>query len=173
MNYVYHGVSEKMIGDRLIPLSQMKDERPELYTQQKSKYKGREEILERRIPLLDCLWNDVVQFLPVHPTKIFKLQLELGLIPEMPPYKYFEIDLSQFNPENAVVYFKTAPGEENVEVRWLKDVKLEDIQEVPSATINYYKTLVGTGELPFNYQLIPHVVYMGSVDISTSHIIRL
>jgi hypothetical protein len=72
-----------------------------------------------------------------------------------------------------VVYFKTAPGEENVSVKWLGDVDLSAIREIPKATLDYYKTLVGTGELPFNYQFIPHVLHLGAIDISAAPIATL
>lgn len=173
MHYVYHGVPENMEGNELIPLNQMKESYPELYALHLTKYEGREEILERRIPLLNCLWNDVIQFLPLHPRKVFELQVELGLISEVPPYKFFAIDPKLFNPEKAVVFFKSAPGEENVEIRWLRDVDLAEIQEIPQATIDYYKSLVGSRELPFNYQFVPHVVYAGSIDVSGSQIITI
>lgn len=170
---LYHGAPENMKGNELIPLNKMKVSYPELYALHIAKYEGREEILERRIPLLNCLWNDVVQFLPLHPRKVFELQVELGLIPEMPPYKFFEIDPKLLNSEKAVVFFKSAPGEDNVEVRWLRDVDLATIQEVPQATVNYYKSLVGTGELPFNYQFVPHIVYMDKVDVSGAQVIDI
>ena len=162
-----------MIGDVLVPLNQMKASNPELYGIYRSKYEGREEVLERRIPLLDCLWNDVVQFLPLHPGVVFEKQKELGLIEEVPHYSFFEIDLAQLDPKKCVVYFKDAPGEENVKVLWLTDVNMEDVQTLPGSTIAYYETLVGTGELPFNYQFVPHIVYLGTVDVSSSRIVTL
>lgn len=171
MNYVYHGAPEQMVGHELIPLNQMRDTHPELYALRRAKYEGREEILERQIPLLNCLWNDVVQFLPLYPAKVFNLQVELGLIPEVPSYKFFEIDPGLFDSEETVIFFKYAPGEENVEVKWLKDVDLAAIQEIPKATVDYYKTLVGTGELPFNYQFIPHILHRGIIDVSKTQII--
>jgi len=111
--------------------------------------------------------------LPFHPRKIFELQVAMKLIPELPHYKFFEIDLSLLNPTRTVVFFKDKPGEENVVVKWLADVDFNAIQEIPQATIEYYKTLVGTGELPFNYQFVPHIVHMGNVDVSNSEIISL
>jgi hypothetical protein len=173
MTYFYHGVPENMIGNKLVPLNNMEGELNKTKAQHLKKYEGREEILERKIPLLNCLWNDVVQFLPLHPKKVFQLQVEMGLIPELPRYKFFQIEVDSFDPEKTVVFFKDSPGEESVTVKWLKDVDLEAIQEIPEATINYYKTLVGTGELPFNYQFIPHVLHLGPVDISKAKIKQL
>ena len=171
--YFYHGIPEDMKGSELIPLNKMLEVDPELQAQYLEKYKGREEILERKIPLLDCLWSDVVQLLPLHPRQLFELQKELGLIPEIPSYKYYQIDTSTLDPSQTVVYFKTAPGEENVTVHWLEDVDLDDLQTVPPATIDYYKSMVGTGEPVFNYQFVPHIIYKGTVDVSSAKIISL
>jgi hypothetical protein len=173
MSIIYQGVPEHMEGQLLVPLNQMSKSHPELHTAYLKKYEGRKEIMQKKVALLDCLWNDVVQFLPLDPAKVFKLQVELGLIPRMPQYKFFKIDLKLLNPNKTVVYFKSAPGEENVQVKWLRDVDFAALQEVPEATVNYYKSLQGTGELPFNYQFIPHMLCMDQVDISGSDIIAL
>ena len=173
MQYIYHGVPEQMVGYELVPLNHMRDALSTVRDTALEKYKGRAGILERKIPLLDCLWNDVLQFTPVHPRKAFELQVQLGLIPKMPHYEFYEIDLATLDPKKTVVYFKTAAGEENVRVQWLRDVDFDALQQIPPATIKYYKTLVGTGELPFNYQFIPHILYQGTVDISKSPVIAL
>lgn len=173
MAYFYHGIPEDFEGHELIPLSAMHKRRPDLHEKYLAKYKGREEILDRRLPLLDCLWNDVVQLLPLHPQKLFALQKQLGLIDHVPDYKYFQIDSDQLDDAKAVVYFKTAPGEENVTVKWLKDVNLDELQEIPPATAKYYESMVGTCELVFNYQFVPHIIYRGSIDISKASVITL
>lgn len=157
-----------MKGHDLIPLNKMFEADRALHDQYLKKYQGRKEILERKIPILDCLWNDVVQFLPLHPKKLFERQKELGLIGSLPDYSYFEIDLDLLDPERTVVYFKTAPGEENVTVKWLQDVNIDELQDVPPATVNYYKSMVGKNEPVFNYQFVPHILYRGNVDVSKS-----
>lgn len=173
MRYVYHAVPDKMIGSKLIPLNKMSGTMQPIRNKNLTKYEGRKEILERKIPLLDCLWNDVVQFLPLHPRKVFELQINLGILPEVPHYRFFEIDVQSLDPEKTVVFFKDAPGEENVSIKWLSDVDLSSIQDIPPATIAYYKTLIGTGELPFNYQFIPHIVHKGSIDVSKARTVTL
>lgn len=173
MSFIYHGVPERMEGSTLLPLNQMQATYPKLHAKYLEKYQGRKEILERKIPLLNCLWNDVIQFLPLHPRTVFALQADLGIIPTIPAYKYFEIDTAGLDLDKTVVFFKTAPGEENVTVKWWRDVDPKTLQEIPEATINYFKSVVGTGEGPFNYQFIPHVLHMGTVDVSSAPIITL
>lgn len=173
MTSLYHGVPENMIGSKLIPLNMMFETDRKLHKKYLRKYRGREEILERRIPLLDCLWNDVIQLLPVQPQKLFELQMQLGIIDGIPDYKYFTIDVNQLDPQKTVVYFKTAPSEENVTVQWLGDVNLETLKDVPPATVNYYKSMIGKKQPIFNYQFVPHVVYMGTIDVSNSTTITI
>lgn len=168
MTYIYHGVPEDMRMSTLIPLNQMLAVDPELRNKYLEKYKGREEILKYKIPLLECSWNDVIQFLPLHPKKVFDCQLKLDLITELPDYEYFKINLDTLDPKKTVVYFKTAPGEENVTIKWLKDVDLNELQEVPLATKKYYESLVGKGQPIFNYQFVPHILYKGGVNVSNS-----
>lgn len=171
--YFYHGVPEDLRGNHLMPLNMMTKVDAELSDKYLEKYKGREEILERKIPLLDCLWNDVVQLLPLLPRKLFELQRELGLIIDIPNYRYFQIDPNALDLDRTVVFFKTAPGDEHVTVKWLRDVDLAEIQDIPPATRGYYESMVGTGEAVFNYQFVPHIVYRGTIDISEAKTIGL
>lgn len=173
MYYIYHGVPDEMIGSILFPLNQMKQTLPEIYAKNLVKYQYRRGVMDRKVQLLNCLWNDVIQFLPLHPSRVFELQKNIGLISKVPDYSFFEINLSLLDPNKTVVYFKTSQGEENVEVKWIKDVNFDDLQNVPKQTEDYYKSLAKTNELPFNYQYIPHILYMGTLDISGSKIISI
>lgn len=173
MKFIYHHVPDPMIGSRLIPLNKMPENMVDIKNKNLKKYKDRKEILDRKIPLLNCLWNDVSQFVPINPQKIFQLQKELGLIKKAPNYQFYKIPLDSFDPTKSVVFFKTGPGEENVSVKWLKDVDFKSLQKIPKPTVEYYESLVGSGELPFNYQFIPHILCMDSLDISKTEIIIL
>ena len=65
MEYVYHMVPEELKGEYLIPLNELKRAYPNLYDEYIQKYKDhtqREQLLTRKIPKLECLWNDVVHF---------------------------------------------------------------------------------------------------------------
>lgn len=55
MAFLYHGVPDDMEDSELIPLTEIFTRRPDVHTRYLEKYKGREEVLERRITLLDCL----------------------------------------------------------------------------------------------------------------------
>ncbi len=67
MIYLYHSVPKNLQGNILYPLNTLKEKHPEIYEQQVSKYVGREHMTQQRIPILDCLWNDVLHFSAVNP----------------------------------------------------------------------------------------------------------
>jgi hypothetical protein len=50
----------------------------DLYKNNVQKYDEREELLDVRIPLLDCKWNDVVQFSSIDTTLIAKETLHIN-----------------------------------------------------------------------------------------------
>ena len=68
--FVYHLVPKQLQGNSLYPLRQLQVAAPELAEFYAQKYKGREAVQERSVPPLDCLWNDVLMFCPVHPRQI-------------------------------------------------------------------------------------------------------
>jgi len=58
--FLYHLVPKNIRGDILYPLNILKSIYPDIYQYQVNKYFGREYIIEQRIPLFNCLWNDVL-----------------------------------------------------------------------------------------------------------------
>ena len=60
MPFVYHIRSADFRGTTLYPLNRLRDRYPDVYEAQRAKYRGREWLLEARVPLLDVLWNDVI-----------------------------------------------------------------------------------------------------------------
>ena len=69
---------EKLHGKILYPLNQLKEHYPKLYNEELSKYKGREHILKDKIPILNCLWGEVLHFSIVNPSNIYSALREAG-----------------------------------------------------------------------------------------------
>lgn len=61
-----------MTGEVLMPLNELRTVFPEAYAEHVGKYKGRENLLEERIPILECLWNDVLHLSPINPQTIIE-----------------------------------------------------------------------------------------------------
>jgi hypothetical protein len=103
MNFIYHLVPKDMRGDILYPLNKLNNVYPDLFKKAAKKYEGRELLRELRIPVLDCLWNDVLHFTAVHPKKIKNALAEAG-IPIQRSFECFEIDPKAFEAENTIVF---------------------------------------------------------------------
>ena len=80
--YIYHGVPKEMIGDKLIPLNSLGKTYPHLYERYLKKYFNhpeRPKLLKRQVPKLNCLWNDVLHFLALHPNHVYEVITSLGI----------------------------------------------------------------------------------------------
>src|SRR5262245_12566503 len=94
--FVYHRLP-KMHGKTLFPLNRMPDELADLRSAATKKYSWRVEVMSGKLPLLNCLWNDVLHFSPLHPNLLYEAQLSAatatGSAPPSPDELYVEIPL--------------------------------------------------------------------------------
>lgn len=178
MNYVYHFVPHNLRGSVLYPLNVLKYKFPNLYSNQVKKYKRREKLLEVKIPYLECLWNEVLHFSPVHPVQIRDALLEEGF--NKYPIRWFEIDpiALNFNSQNTVIYL--APPKEwldfsktSSEFIQFSNIRLEELSTLPSATVAHYKTAKQKAEKPFLFHRVPHVLYRGIINLEQVKIISI
>ncbi|HMP30597.1 MAG TPA: hypothetical protein PKD85_13410 [Saprospiraceae bacterium] len=164
-----------MEGYKLIPLNQLKYKYPEIYKIARKKYKGREFVMEQKVPILDCLWNDVVHFSAVHPQKISDALKELGQ--ELKIKRFYKINPNKLDPKKTVVYLykhklkkdKMLPSNwENYDVR-----NIEKYTELPNSTIKYYRDEIGKGNKPPLWAWVPHIMHQGEIDVSDCEIIEI
>lgn len=174
-HYLYHQVPKNMEGAVLYPLNQLKDRLPALYQEKVRKYDGREHVMETRIPYLDCLWNDVLHFTAVPPQEIKKAFQELGKNPE---FRFYKVDPHLLEPENTVVYlYKYTYDEVSREKKFSKENfepynpdAIEQFSRLPQTTKDYYKHMFEQGKRPLMYVRVPHILYKGTLDISSLEI---
>ncbi|MBM5789990.1 hypothetical protein FJZ23_02815 [Candidatus Parcubacteria bacterium] len=173
---LYHSVPENVQGHILSPLSALKEKYPDIYEQQMRKYVGREQITQQRIPILDCLWNDVLHFVAVNPKAVKEALIEAGRNPEV-AMSYYQVDPKLIEPKNAIVYLypyadnKDPMNEENF-VPYHPD-EIAKFSGMPEATKEYYKGTIEKGERPLLYHRIPHILYRGTIDITDLPIISV
>lgn len=176
MSYIYHIVPPNITGAILYPLNQLKHKYPNLYQAQVKKYKGREILLERKLPRLDCLWNDVLHFSPVHPAKICHALREAGFQPGA--FQVYEIDPRAFgfNSQNSLIYLCSPREKGNFSVpetdfERYSYQKIAPLSDIPPATIAYFQQAKKQGERPFLFNLIPHILHKGAINTDTAKII--
>lgn len=176
MIYLYHSVPKNLQGNILYPLNALKEKHPDIYEQQVSKYVGREHITKQRIPILDCLWNDVLHFSAVNPKEVKQALAEAGRNPDF-KMSYYQVDPKLIEPKNAIVYLythtdnKDKMNEENF-ASYNPD-EVAKFSSMPQATKDYYKEMIDKGERPLLYHRIPHIPYKGTLDITDLPIISV
>jgi hypothetical protein len=174
MNYLYHRVPANMNGSTLYPLNILREVDEEIYEQQKSKYIGREHVLDQRIPTLgNCLWNDVIHLSAGHPQLV---EDELQKNGESLKIKqFFQIDPNLLEVENTTVYLfnqKTENDKFDSE-NWLKyqPDEISKYDKIPERTARYYYVSIQKGEQPLLWAFVPHILYKGNLDVSSANII--
>lgn len=163
---LYHFVPEGMQGSVLYPLNQLRDIFPEAHRRQVAKYRGREQLMQVRIPFLDCLWNDVIQMLAVEPRQLRREFIRAGESGRG-VWKCFKIDPSRLDLNNLIVYNYTSPSQD-----WRLD-RRDFIPFVPErsneyAVISesaraYWHEAFKAGCTP-SIAYIPHIFYKGTIE---------
>lgn len=167
MNYLYHRVPKNVRGNVLYPLNTLKEIYPGIYKQRIKNYAGRESIMLHRIPVLDCLWNDVLHFSAVNPKEIKQALIEAGRDPDFSMTCY-QVDPKLFTPENTIVYLY---AHEKVKYKLSRENfmaynpdEVSKFSSMPQVTKDYYKEKIGEGRQPLLFHRVPHILYKGLLD---------
>ncbi|MEK4487039.1 group-specific protein [Psychrobacillus sp. FSL H8-0484] len=181
MDYVYHMVPNKMMNDKLISLNSLKEMDEELYQAYAKKYRthpDREKLLERRIPKLDCLWNDVIFFLPLHPHHVYRALKTVGVNIKTNILFYKIPTKNLMNNKNAVyLYLKENDKGPSAEID-SNDIKFIDIESfnelthIPNDTVTYFEEEHKNGNNFGMFVYIPHILSLGEVSILDAKIIN-
>ncbi|TFE02344.1 group-specific protein [Jeotgalibacillus salarius] len=181
MQYIYHMVPKSMYGETLIPLNKMQDHNKTLYTLHSRKYfdhPDRAKLLGRRIPHLNCLWNDVVFFLPMHPNYLYEALKKAGMdIPDN--IRFFRIPITALSKNQSVIYTYNAKDYQGPtaeirpeEVEFLKLDHYQELTELPEDTLNYFKEQDSKERRFGLFHFVPHVMSHGMVDVSKAEVIE-
>lgn len=170
MPLIYHLKPRNMQGNTLMPLNQMKDSHPELYAKQVRKYQGRDALLKRKIPILNCLWNDVLFFAPVPPEAI-KVAFE-NIIGRWQPARWLcvETDDIPMTAENAVIKLPDMTREQGDFTVHEKDYipfdpdMLATIRTIPQHTLDYYESAHKAGQSVLAWHGIPQILYKDCIE---------
>lgn len=163
--HVYHKVPVPLEGRVLYPLNQLREKKPRLYEQLKEKYRGREELLKVKIPVLDCLWNDVLHFSTIHPTLLYQALLETGHSPSAQLY-WIKIPVEDLQGRPTCIYDSgQRKGEESFR-RFEMDLYAE-LPGPPEKTLTYYRQCKQNGTEPLLFVGIAHLLLKGEINISS------
>ena len=147
MDYVYHMVSKQMTLEVLISLNEIKLMHPELYKTYSIKYfdhPERESLLLKSIPKLNCLWNDVIFLLPLHPYYVYEALHSLGVSIKK-DLMFYEIPTERLMKNKNAVYFynkenykgpATDIPDEEIEI--IDMISYQECSALPSDTLAYF-----------------------------------
>jgi len=173
--FLYHLVPKNIRGDILYPLNILKGIYPDIYQYQVNKYFGREYIIEQRIPLFNCLWNDVLQFSAINPKDIKQALIEAGHKPNL-TMRFYQFDACLLKPKNTLIYlFSDSDGVEMNENDFVPYslCELEKCGILPQRTKDYHKDMVRARESPLLFYGVPHILYKGILNISNMKVIEV
>ncbi|MCP4913193.1 MAG: hypothetical protein GY909_08735 [Oligoflexia bacterium] len=179
MSFLYHFKRKGMVGNTIYPLNVLKDIYPEVYQNQVSKYKGREHLLEKRIPLLDCLWNDVIHLSPINPQLILDIYHRDGLVPEIRKdevFEVFKVPIEKIKEDETVCFqsYNFDPQNFDPTLNKFWEFKLEtykELEEVPEEQIEVWHKDKANGRVLFWYSHIMHILTKTTLDISDCEVI--
>lgn len=180
-NFIYHMVPQEMLGDKLLPLNSLKQAYPHLYDRYTKKYFNdpqRTKLLQRQVPKLNCLWNDVLHFLPLHPYFIYKAITSLGIETKV-NVPFYKIPIQNIKNNNNAIYLYSkenyrGPAEyiNEVEIRTIEMDEYKEMTEIPLATIEYYTIEKEKGKEFGLFPFIPHLLSQGEVAVNNVEIIQ-
>ncbi|MEC0276153.1 group-specific protein [Peribacillus frigoritolerans] len=178
--YIYHMVPKEMIGDKLISLNDLDKIYPHLYEKYTKKYYDhpeRPKLLKKQIPKLNCLWNDVLHFTPLHPYYVYEALISLG-IKTKEEQQFFKIPIERLKNNTNAIYLYTkekykGPAEdiEEDEIKLLNIETYKELKEIPSTSVEYYKIEKEKGNRFGLFPYIPHLLSLGEVEINDVEIV--
>lgn len=171
MPTVFHLMPRNLVGNALQPLNMLRHSHPNVYASHARKYEGREEVMERQVPLLGCLWNDVLFFSNAHPEAIRDGFLAAGRHWRKQGWLAVDTEACGFDATNTVLYqprmdkakgdFTLNPGDFTP----YAPTGFSTVQQLPSAVLAYYHQAVVDGEPIFAWHGLLHILYRGSLAL--------
>lgn len=164
---LYHFIPDDLIGETLYPLKQLAALHPGAAAEHALKYSGREHLMQVRLPILNCLWNDVLHLAPLHPSVTKAAMIACGF--KVSPRRFFVISPEILDPRRAV-YFKHSRDTQGAYDFLASDFapfvpeSYAELETIPPEQLNYFQRMKESGGTPLLWARTPHVFYLGSLS---------
>jgi len=174
MKYLYHRLPDDMKGNVLYPLNFLNKKYPGVYRQEVKKYLNRKYVLKVKIPIFNCLWNDVLHLTTVHPVRIRRLLDRAKVKSSKRTYVKIPIDL--LDKKKMIVYlfrYKTKDFHSIDQFEMFTLQNFKKYSRLRPKTLEYYKKEVSEKRRPLLYMYIPHILYKGTIDIDGLEVVSV
>lgn len=181
MHTMYHMVPEPMLGTTLMPLNAFKESHPDIYERGARKYRAdptknrrdRSSLMQRRIPFLKCLWNDVVHSSAVHPSDLMYMWREAGYVPAK-PLRMFEIPIAMLDRNRILIYKNQRDYLKRAYWNYERydPSTYERFTEISDKARRTMKKLVAKNQI-WHFLHITHVLYQGPIETKDLQVITV
>ncbi|MFA1822119.1 group-specific protein [Virgibacillus oceani] len=182
MEYVYHMIPKEMVGKKLMALNKLKLKDRGLYERYMKKYYDHPErprLLEKQVPKLDCLWNDVIHLLPLHPSHVYQALTELRVSVKH-DLNFYKIPFTQLAANQNVIYlyrkrYYQGPAAKinEKEIKWIQHIsEYQALTSIPKDTLTYFEKEHAKGNRFGMFHFIPHILSLGEIDTENADIIN-
>lgn len=168
VEYFYHLKPNKMMGKNLLPLSSLEEEFPSIAKGYIKSYKGRERILNKKIPPLDCRWKDVIFGSCLDPRLIFAALELLGLFDDE-PITILKFPISVLNKKEFCKYQESKSGESFSK---LTTASYKEERTISIDTMKYFVDSVKKKESPLIFYGVAHILIKGDLDLDKAEEIK-
>ncbi len=170
-------------GSHLYPLNELKTKYPDVFLKHKAKYNSRPHLMECKLELPNCLWNDVIHLSAVDISliletmiRVFKEEQSSRIPKAAKKFYYYEIPESLLDLNQLYILKRERAGDtpkeilhetiNNLLVSYVGNAeKLETT--VPKLQEEYFRKCAHDLSLPaYLFTGIRHVLYKGAIDIS-------
>lgn len=172
---LYHFAPDDLVGETLYPLNRLAKLHPSVAAGHARKYAGREHLMQVRLPILECLWNDVLHFSPLHPSLTKAALHACGF--KVSPRKFFVIPPKLLDPHRTV-YFKHSRDTQGAYDFLASDFvafdpeSYKELAYIPAEQSTYFLRMKETGGTPLLWARTPHVFYLGDLSIKDMPLIE-
>ena len=176
MPFIYHIKPVKMLGNTLYPLNTLRGISKDTYAYEfhSAKYTHRKILMELKIPVLNCLWNDVVHCSPIDFRQIYKALIKAGHH-KVKNIEFFKIPIELLKNIEFVKYKydkeifdieKKAYVLTNEDIEPLTIGSYRELNELPNKTMEWYKQCAESGKgVPLLFRYTPHIFVKGNIPI--------
>jgi hypothetical protein len=163
-----------MFGNILYPLNTLREINKDTYEFHISKYMGRETLMDQKIPVLNCLWNDVLHCSPIDLRLIYKALVRAGHH-KIENKEYFKISIELLKSIKFVKYKFEKEFFDREKKRYaltIEDIEpltidsYRELNQLPNKTIEWYKWCAENNRgTPLLFRYIPHIFVKGNIPI--------
>ena len=175
--YVYHLKQNGFIGTQLLSLNELRLISSELFDKFSEKYSWRPKLKQAQVPILNCLWNDVIHLSPMPMQIIFDEAMRVGHI--LPNRYAFKIPIRELDATQLVevqTYPYLSDLDYNIPPESTQKVvteSFESLEEIPFHLTKYYESCKANNIAPLLFNGLPHILFKGKIDLSSVETIQV